>query len=102
MKSLYLEKKERKPFREPPDISGNLPTAFLPRQYQNKHPLGSRGVGNLLLVSYPARFKIGGKRTNLLQPVSSDRCVSVRCAAQQRRRGAVHVVANVCIGHAED
>ena len=40
VKSLYLEKKERKPFREPPDISGNLPTAFLHRQYQNKHPLG--------------------------------------------------------------
>ena len=59
VKSLYLEKKERKPFREPTDISGNLPTAFLPRQYQNKHPLGSRGVGNLL------------------QPASSDKCVSV-------------------------
>ena len=84
VKSLYLEKKERKPFREPPDISGNLPTAFLPRQYQNKHPLGSRGVGNLL------------------QPASSDKCVSVRCAAQRRHRGAVHVAANVRIGHAED
>ena len=84
VKSRYLEKKERKPFREPPDISGNFPTAFLPRQYQNKHPLGSRGVGNLL------------------QPASSDKCVSVRCAAQRRHRGAVHVAANVCIGHAED
>ena len=72
VKSLYLEKKERKPFREPPDISGNLPT------------VGSRGVGNLL------------------QPASSDKCVSVRCAAQRRHRGAVHVAANVCIGHAED
>ena len=81
VKSLYLEKKERKPFREHPDISGNLPTAFFPRQYQNKHPLG---VGNLL------------------QPASSDKCVSVRCAAQRRHRGAVHVAANVCIGHAED
>ena len=84
VKSLYLEKKEWKPFREPPDISGNLPTAFLPRQYQNKHPLGCRGVGNLL------------------QPASSDKCVSVRCAAQRRHRGAVHVAANVRIGHAED
>ena len=57
VKSLYLEKKERKPFREPPDISGNLPTAFLPRQYQNK-PAGLWRSGQLVTISVIRQMRV--------------------------------------------
>ena len=85
VKSLYLEKKERKPFREPPDISGNLPTAFLPDNtkintrwaveewatcYNQRHPTNACPSGVLLsddteeLSTWLQACVLGTRKTN--------------------------------------